>query len=200
MLDAYCLCVGDKRNDVLQSIPDFLGHNIRISFDEFISSLFNRIEFHPHATNSKVHQGERRRIERWSGTSENVGWTARTSLFNVSFRGCLTPIFINKREGQFSWFIFVQPAPVFWLLRDDNRPHRSVSSEGPICSMLGLCRTHVGAHVGSCWAYVGYVAPMLGLYWRWGMWSHVGLCWAKLGPCWAYVGPCWAQTWQLGRF
>ena len=46
----------------------------------------------------------------------------------------------------------------FWSLRDDNRPHQSVSYGNPKnknqCCMLGLCRAHVGPMLALCWAHV----------------------------------------------
>ena len=70
---------------------------------------------------------------------------------------------------------------VFWLLRHNNRPHRSVSSEVPIKPYVGLCRAHVGGMLVVCWAHVGSMfgraGPMLG---------HVG---PMLRPYWACIGP-----------
>jgi hypothetical protein len=87
---------------------------------------------------------------------------------------------------------------IFWPLRDDNRPHRSISSNNTIyvlCwafvgRMLGVCWAHVGSvlGLGRCWAYVVTRWAMLGPYWA----SEA--CRAILDPCWAYVGPCWASV------
>ena len=50
---------------------------------------------------------------------------------------------------------------IFWSLRDDNRPHRSVGSGVP---------EYVGPMLALCWAYVE------------ACWTILGLCWAMLGP------------------
>ena len=75
---------------------------------------------------------------------------------------------------------FVFFSELFWSLRDHNRPHRSVSDGIPInqtiCSMLGLCRAHVGSML-AFGSMLGRVGPMLG---RVG--PMLGLCWAMLRP------------------
>ena len=96
---------------------------------------------------------------------------------------------------------------IFWPLRDDNRPHRSISSNNTI---YVLCWAFVGRMLGVCWAHVGAAFGLVGhMFSHDGpiFWVHVGpmsvLCWGMLGhfgpmlgPCWAYVGPCclcWAH-------
>ena len=68
---------------------------------------------------------------------------------------------------------------IFWSLHEDNRPHRSISSNK---TMLGLCRAHVGSMLGPCWLCVGHMfshdGPMLGLCG--GMWGDFG---PMLGAC-----------------
>ena len=89
---------------------------------------------------------------------------------------------------------------LFWSLRGDNRPRRSVSSEVPIKPYMFYVGPYCWAYIGHgepCWAYVG---PMLGLCWAYI--GHGEPCWAYVGPmlglCWAYVGPmlglCWAHV------
>jgi hypothetical protein len=41
---------------------------------------------------------------------------------------------------------------LFWSLRADNRPYRSIGSNK---TMLGLCRAHVGSMLGPRWLCVG---------------------------------------------
>ena len=75
------------------------------------------------------------------------------------------------------WCLFygIMMVVIFWSLREDNRPHRSISSNK---TMLGLCRAHVGSMLGPCWLCV---AP----------------CWAHVQPWWAAVGPMWRHVGQL---
>ena len=60
-----------------------------------------------------------------------------------------------------------------------------------ICSMLSLCRAHVGlcrAHVGPCSAYVH------------SCWAYIGPVLGHVEPCWAYIGPMLGLTWDhVGR-
>ena len=97
---------------------------------------------------------------------------------------------------------------IVWSLRDDNRPHRSVSSEVAIKPkhvpwrafvglVLKVCWAHVGSMLGCVGPMLGHLRPVLCPYW-----PILALWWAMLdmGLCWAYVGPCWAQVSQLSRF
>ena len=56
-----------------------------------------------------------------------------------------------------------------------------------ICSMLSLCRAHVGlcrAHVGPCSAYVR------------SCWAYIGPVLGHVEPCWAYIGPMLGLSWD----
>ena len=105
------------------------------------------------------------------------------------------------RRRSLIWILqYFAAISLFWSLRGDNRPHRSVSSEVPIKPlcwafvglMLGVCWAHVGSIVGPCWAQglcCAHVGPILALG---PMASHIGIL-AYVEPmlslCWAYVGP-----------
>ena len=85
--------------------------------------------------------------------------------------------FYGKRNVFQANYAKVQMARIFWSLRDDNRPHRSIS---PNKTMLGLCRPHVGGMLGPCWLCVGLC------------WAHVQPRWAVVGPMLRHVGRFWA--------
>ena len=86
---------------------------------------------------------------------------------------------------------------IFWPLRDDNRPHRSISSNNTI---YVLCWAFVGRMLGVCWAHVGSVLG-LGRCWayvvtRWRCWVHIGPL-RHVGPFWTHVGPMLARAGPL---
>ena len=74
------------------------------------------------------------------------------------------PDTIYETDGVFLMEVNLAVLGIFWSLRDDTRPHRSVSSEVPI-------KPYVGLMLGVCWEQVG---------------TMLGLCWvrASIGPCW----------------
>ena len=83
-------------------------------------------------------------------------------LLKISWYYCPIQHIVQRR-----WRILIlHENKLFWSLRDDNRPHQSVSygvaKHKHVGSMLGLC----WLHVGPCLAHVG---PMLGT-----SWAHVG--------------------------
>ena len=73
---------------------------------------------------------------------------------------------------------------IFWLLRDDNRPHWSVGYGVPIKPYV-LCWAVVGRILGVRWAHIASMLGRVGHIDR-PRWALVG---PMLGLCWVHVGP-----------
>jgi len=99
--------------------------------------------------------------------------TIHTVIYNLTVASIHTCVYMCVYICLFHISSFF--SELFCSLRDHNRPHRSVSDGIPInqtiCSMLGLCRAHVGSmlafgsKLGRAGPMLGRVGPMLGLHW-----------------------------------
>ena len=126
--------------------------------------------------------GDGRRDGSWrgdvpGGTACGLDGDGDDGGFQMGYHGCIMGInykylsipFLNGRWRR------------CFLLRDDRTGVLALEFQWiHICSMLGLCRAHVGSIVGSMLSHVG---PML------------RPCRAYGEACWAMLSHCWSQGW-----